>query len=322
MFLEPDSVGLRDAALTHGKIGLALGGGAARGWAHIGVLKRLTEAGLRPDIVVGTSIGAVVGGCYVANKLGVLEEFACGLTRRKIFGLLDFNLTGSGLITGRRLCERLDQHLSELSIEELERRFVAVATELGSGHEVWLSRGRLVEAMCASYALPGVFHPVNINNRWLIDGALVNPIPVSVCRALGARFVIAINLHSDSFGTGTVVPDQGADEDTVLPSDPQAEIGNPAKRSARHLLHRQFFGRGGDGAPGISSVMIDAFNIIQDRVARSRLAGDPPDLIIAPKLPGFGLFEFHRAAEMIKIGEAAAEREISHIQEAVGPIAA
>jgi len=188
------------------KIGLALGGGVARGWAHIGVLRTLEAAGIVPDIVVGTSIGSVVGGCYVANELDELEDFARSLTRRKVLGYLDFNFAGSGLITGKRLNERLDIKLRALEIEKLQRKFVAVATEIGTGHEVWLSRGKLVDAMRASYALPGIFKPVEINGRWLFDGALVNPIPVSVARALGARYVIAVNINADLSGRGSMAP--------------------------------------------------------------------------------------------------------------------
>src|SRR4029078_6580801 len=183
-------------------IGIALGGGAARGWAHIGVLRTLIDAGLEPDIVAGTSIGAVAGACYVTGRLSELEDFAGGLPRRRVFGFLDFNFAGSGLITGQRLSSRLESHLREFNIEGLERKFVAVATELGTGHEVWLNKGSLVNALRASFSLPGIFRPVQLNGRWLIDGALVNPIPVSVCRALGARIVIAVNLSNDVFSKG------------------------------------------------------------------------------------------------------------------------
>ncbi|MEQ1616439.1 MAG: patatin-like phospholipase family protein [Hyphomicrobiaceae bacterium] len=294
------------------KIGLALGGGAARGWAHIGVLRALHDAGIHPDIVAGTSIGAVVGGCYVADKLGELEEFARELTRRKVFGYLDFNLTGSGLINGQRLCTRLEQHLGDASIEQFDRPFTAVATEIGTGHEVWLSRGGMVNAMRASYALPGIFKPVNINNRWLFDGALVNPVPVSVCRALGARYVIAVNLNADMFGRGTVM----ANPDVAGHHPPVAEVAEePAPssgRSVRGLIKDQLFGKG-EGAPGISTVMVDAFNIVQDRIARSRLAGDPPDVLINPRLSGIGLFDFHRAEELIERGHLAARREVEDI---------
>jgi NTE family protein len=251
-------------------IGIALGGGAARGWAHIGVLRTLIDAGLEPDIVAGTSIGAVAGACYVTGRLSALEDFAGGLTRRRVFGFLDFNFAGSGLITGQRLSSRLESHLEGFTIEGLERKFVAVATELGTGHEVWLNKGSLVNALRASFSLPGIFRPVKVNGRWLIDGALVNPIPVSVCRALGARIVIAVSLSSDTIGKGSVIHNQ---EVFAEPSLPVEDMQLPGKngRAAIHLLHRQVFGWG-NGTPGISAVMMDAINITQDRIARSRLS--------------------------------------------------
>ena len=298
------------------KIGLALGGGSARGWAHIGVLRALNAAGIHPDIIAGTSIGAVVGGCYVAGELGALEQFARELTRRKVLGFLDFNFSGSGLINGQRLCDILNRQLKGITIEAMEKRFVAVATEIGTGHEVWLSHGRLVDAMRASYALPGIFRPVPINGRWLFDGALVNPIPVSVCRALGARYVIAVNLAADSCGRGTVVPHLEAGPPEVeMPPEPEREDGLIVRngRAMKKLLQRQIFGRT-DNGPGISRVMMEAFNIVQDRIARSRLAGDPPDTVISPRLPAFGLFDFHRAEALIDCGVAAANREIGDIK--------
>ena len=295
------------------KIGLALGGGAARGWAHIGVLKALLNAGIKPDIIAGTSIGAVVGGCYSAGHLDDLEAFARELTPRRIFGYLDFNLAGTGLINGQRLCDRLDKHLGEQRIEDLNTRFTAVATEIGTGHEHWLSRGRLVDAVRASYALPGIFKPVRINGRWLFDGALVNPIPVSVCRALGARYVIAVNLNFDILGRGSIVPVPSLDHDTdETDFDIAPEPVMPEKKGVRALLQRQVFG-GRDGAPGVSTVMVDAFNIVQDRIARSRLAGDPPDAMITPRLHDVGLFDFHRANDLIERGMTATNRQLDDI---------
>jgi NTE family protein len=300
--------------MAHGKIGLALGGGVARGWAHIGVLRALAKAGIRPDIVAGTSIGAVVGGCYIAGRLDSLEDFARELTRRKVLGYLDLNLAGSGLISGQRLVQRLEQDLGDSAIETFTQRFTAVATEVGTGVEVWLSRGRLVDAMRASYALPAIFKPVNIGGRWLFDGALVNPIPVAVCRALGARYVIAVNLNAD------VLARPGAHQDVEALSTDKTDEETPIKgkngRAMRKLLQRQLFGRD-DSGPGISAMMIDAFNIVQDRIARSRLAGDPPDVIINPRLSGIGLFDFHRADELIARGVSAAEREIEDISREV-----
>lgn len=294
------------------KIGLALGGGAARGWAHIGVLRALRKAGIVPDIIAGTSIGAVVGACDVTGHLDELESFARELTtRRRVLGYLDFNLSGTGLITGHRLGERLHKHLGDIKIEDLPRRFTAVATEIGTGHEVWLSRGSLVDAVRASYALPGVFRPVKVDGRWLFDGALVNPIPVSVCRALGARYVIAVNLNIDISNRGTI-----SNVNQMPGTDLEMEEAPPVTGSngiaVRRLLQRQILGKG-DDVPGISTVMVDAFNIVQDRIARSRLAGDPPDAMISPRLHGIGLFDFHRADELIARGETAAKREVDDL---------
>ncbi len=300
------------AKMGTGKIGLALGGGVARGWAHIGVLRALLKAGIQPDIIAGTSIGAVVGGCYAAGHLDQIEDFARSLTRRRVFGFLDFNLSGTGLINGQRLCDRLDQHMGHRNIEDLDRRFTAVATEIGTGHEVWLSRGRIVDAVRASYALPGIFKPVKIDGRWLFDGALTNPIPVSVCRALGARYVIAVNLNVDFSSRGTAGAGIGLDAAFAEPEPEPKPVTGKNGVAMRRLLQRQIFGKG-DDAPGISTTVVDAFNIVQDRIARSRLAGDPPDAMITPKLHGVGLFDFHRADEVIHRGEVAAQREIEDL---------
>ncbi|MDQ8697222.1 patatin family protein [Hyphomicrobium sp. LHD-15] len=302
---------IANATANKVKIGLALGGGAARGWAHIGVLRALNKAGIKPDIIAGTSIGAVVGACDVTGHLNELEDFARELTRRRVLGYLDFNLSGTGLITGHRLGERLHKHLGDTRIEDLPRRFTAVATEIGTGHEVWLSRGSLVEAVRASYALPGMFRPVKVDGRWLFDGALVNPIPVSVCRALGARYVIAVNLNIDISNRGTISninPMPGSD----LEMDETPPVTGKNGIAVRRLLQRQILGKG-DDVPGISTVVVDAFNIVQDRIARSRLAGDPPDSMISPRLHGIGLFDFHRAEELIARGETAAKREIEDL---------
>ncbi len=186
-------------------IALALGGGAARGWAHIGVLRALDEAGIEINMIAGTSIGALVGGCYLAGKLDALEEFARSLTKRRIFGLLDFKLGGNGLFGGMRLTARLHEHLDGLTFADLPKPLVCVAAEIRTGHEIWLSEGSLIDAMRASYALPGVFEPVICNGRVLVDGALVNPVPVSVCRAYEQPLVVAVNLHYDLFGRAAVI---------------------------------------------------------------------------------------------------------------------
>jgi NTE family protein len=293
------------------KVGLALGGGAARGWAHIGILKRLNAAGIVPDIVAGTSIGALAGGCYVAGKLTELEAFARSLTKRSLFTLLDISLRGSSLIGGRKLTVLLDEDLMNERIENMSRKFAAVATELKTGHEVWLTKGSLVDAMRASYALPGVFTPVRLGGRWLIDGAFVNPVPVSVCRAFGADLVIAVALHAENFGRGSIIPDHGSSEEEMLARKSDDRIEHIAATADR-LMRRKLLGET-DGTPGFARVMAEAFNITQDRIARARMAGDPPDVLITPKLPGIGLFEFHRAAEAIAAGWEAADKALADI---------
>jgi NTE family protein len=304
------------------KIGLALGGGAARGWAHIGVLKSLIANGIVPDVIAGTSMGALIGGVWAAGKLDQLEEWAVAINKRRILGLMDFRLGGAGLIAGARLADLLVGNLGAIAIEDLPIRFAAIATETGTGHEIWLTQGNLTEAMRASYALPGIFSPVKIAGRWLIDGALVNPIPVSAARALGARVVIAVNLNADAFGRGTVIQNNGTeDREEVAVTVARKENNFGSIFRVDRLIRRQFFGEPTSNGPsGISSVMIDAFNITQDRIARSRLAGDPPDVMISPKLGNVGLFEFHNAKRAIQLGEEATERALGELNDAVSAL--
>lgn len=299
-------------------IGLALGGGAARGFAHIGVMRTLLEHGIVPDVIVGTSIGAVVGGCYAAKQLEALETWARSLTTlRSVLGYLDFSLSGSGLIGGGRLAQQLIEALKDTRIEDLHPlRFAAIATEFNTGHEIWLTHGRIVDALRASYALPGIFKPVKIAGRWLVDGALVNPVPVSAARALGARLVIAVNLNSDLFGRGTIITDYGTDEsDEAPPPTPSQGLRGlfGGKSSVRQLL-------GSREQPGIPTVMVEAFNVMQDRITRARLAGDPPDVQIAPKLGPIGWFDFQHGAEAIEIGAEAARRSLETIDEAIAAL--
>jgi NTE family protein len=310
-----DKVGL--GSVRRPVIGLALGGGAARGFAHIGIVRALIAHGIVPNVVVGTSIGAVVGGAYAAGQLDALEEWARSLQPRNILGYLDIRLNGSGLIGGDKLATQLEGALGQTLIEDLPLKFASVATEVRTGHEIWLTHGRIVDAMRASYALPGIFAPVLVGDRWLVDGALVNPVPVSAARALGAEIVIAANLSSDVFTHSTTIYSHGA---SAPVPEPVIEVAPPKRGlgrlfSAERTVKREFFG--GGGRPGISTVMVDAFNIMQDRITRARLAGDPPDLLISPRVGQIGWFDFHRADDLIAYGTRAAERAIVSIQEAI-----
>ena len=292
-------------------IALALGGGVARGWAHIGVLRAIDEAGIEIKMIAGTSIGALVGGCYLAGKLDELQDFALSLTPRRMIGFLDITLGGSGLISGRKLAERMAEHLGDTRIEDLPKPLVCVATEINTGHEIWLTKGPMIDAIRASYALPGIFEPVTIGKRVLVDGALVNPVPVAVCRAFEADAAVAVNLSSDVFGRGTVVRDGGVDLDEVPVEAPEV------KTNLRGFGDSAILRLG--KALGVTGIMVESFNIIQDRIARSRLAGDPPDMSISPKVGDIGLAEFHRADEAIELGYKAAQLEIHRLEQLAKP---
>jgi len=315
-----DKVGL--GSIRRPVIGLALGGGAARGLAHIGIVRTLIAHGIVPNVVVGTSIGAVVGGAYATGQLDTLEEWARKLQPRNLLGYLDIRLNGSGLIGGDKLAAQLEAAIGPILIEDLPMKFATVATEVRTGHEIWLTHGRMVDAMRASYALPGIFSPVLVGDRWLVDGALVNPVPVSAARAFGAEIVIAANLSSDIFAHSTTIYSHGPAAEVTVAVAPETMIEAAAPKrgfgrlfSAERTMKREFFGSA--GRPGISSVMVDAFNIMQDRITRARLAGDPPDLLISPRVGEIGWFDFHRADDLIAHGTRAAERAIDSIQEAI-----
>lgn len=316
-----DSAEAPPAPSNRRRIGLALGSGMARGWAHIGVLRALQRLGFHFDIVAGCSIGALVGGAYLANKLDTLEAWALSLNKMKIVRFLDFKVRSGGLIGGERLLNEIRQHIGEIDIKSLRTPYVAVATDLVTGHEIWLQEGGLAEAMRASFSLPGVFPPVRREGRWLLDGALVNPVPVSACRALGADMVIAVNLNADIIGKvrrpGAEIPTAaGFDLIQLIESTKELE----SKISVMDNLTRRIFRRDYEG-PSLFGVMTASLNIMQDRITRSRLAGDPPDVHIAPRLGHIGLLEFDRAEEIIREGEAAVERKQHELADALGVLA-
>jgi len=303
------------------KIGLALGSGSARGWSHIGVIRALEKQGIRPDIVAGTSIGALVGGAYMVDRLNSLEEWVRTLERMDILRLLDYGLSGGGFMRGEKLMEAIGQRVSDVDIEDLPRRFAAVATDLNSGREIWLNQGSLLEAVRASIALPGLFAPVNRDGRWLMDGGLVNPVPVSLCRAMGADVVIAVNLNGDiigrNFDTRSMPTDRPSAED--LPknddetsgSDMMTRIVGRLKSGLRVRVDRLISSAASSretSEPGLFDVLAGSVNVVQDRITRSRMAGDPPDILINPRLAHIRLMEFDRAAEAIVGGEKAVER--------------
>lgn len=301
--------------LPHPPIGLALGSGLARGFAHIGALRALNRNGIYPTIIAGSSMGALVGGCYLAGKLDEFEDWALSLTRRGVLSHLDFTVLSSGLIGGKKIEKLLNTHFGDLIIEDLEYPLVTIASDLVTGHEVWLRKGNFVDAVRASFALPGVFPPVEINHRYLVDGALVNPVPVSPCQALGARLTIAIDVNADLIGKSAKPGDKFQ---TITGFDllSEKQLAKADSNIFRRSILRRLFQRQPD-APSLFGVMFSALNIIQDRLTRSRLAGDPPDVHVKPQIGHIGLLEFEKAKEIIQTGDDAVEAMIPDIRAAM-----
>ncbi|MEW7864308.1 patatin-like phospholipase family protein [Aeromonas diversa] len=275
------------------RLGLALGSGAARGWAHIGVIRALERMGIRPDLVAGCSIGSFVGAAYAAGELGRLEEWVRGFTRLQVVSLLDPALSG-GLFRGDKVFGTAAGYLGDPVIEQLPLPFGCVATELDTGREIWLQQGALRQVVRASCGMPGLLTPTRYNERWLVDGAVVNPVPISLARAMGAEVVIAVNLNADMHQPWADEPDE--------------------VRGVGALA--QWFGRGETLAtPGMWSVMSGSINIMQERITRARMAGDPPEVQLTPRLGSFSILDFHRAAEAIAEGEACVERQRPQLEE-------
>ena len=296
------------------KIGLALGSGASRGWSHIGIIKALLQAGIEPDIVCGTSVGAMIGSSYLVGKLEYLENWVLGSSRKDVLKFFKVQLTGPGFVDKDRLGRFLNQYAAgeEHSIENLPKPFAAIATDLANGREVWFQEGGLTEAIRASMALPGLFSAVRHHHRWLVDGGLVNPVPVSTCRALGADIVIAVNLNSDVIGRHERKKPEptSARKKGVLQNLKQTTL----EYSSSILTDNDKQ----DGAPGKFASITRSINIVQDRITRSRMAGDPAEVVISPRLAHIGLLEFHRAAEAIEEGEACVQTMLEDIRKVTG----
>jgi NTE family protein len=300
--------------MTRPRIGLALGSGSARGWSHIGVIDALAEAGIEPDIVSGTSIGSLVGAAYVAGRLTALREWAMAATWREIVGLMDVRLSGGGLIDGKQIVAFLRGLGIGHPIESYAKKYAAVATDLVTGRETWLQSGPIHEVVRASIALPGIFSPARIGDKWLVDGGLSNPVPVSVCRALGADVIIAVNLNGDLVGrrfesepeppamaVRAPVPNESLGR--MLRHLPEA-LREQATQMIPRLLPQE------SSTPGYFDVIVNSINIMQDHITRTRLAGEPPHVMLVPRLRDIELLEFNRANDAIAEGRACVEHAL------------
>ncbi|QCG87869.1 patatin-like phospholipase family protein [Azospirillum sp. TSH100] len=307
------------------KIGLALGSGAARGWAHIGVLRALEEVGIKPDIICGTSIGAAVAAAYLTDQLDELQAWAQKMGWLGMLGIIDLTFRRGGLVAAEKAFGRFDNERSNVLIEDLPMPFATVATDLSTGREMWLRDGPLMSAVLASAAMPGLFPAVRRDHHLLVDGALVNPVPVSLCRALGADVVVAVNLNSElsplgrpnGRGNGKAVSakapepvvaggDAGSPALSHLTSQISTWLGRKPSRRTQFLADQIDDAHAHRQMPNALEVMAGSIDIMQDRITRSRLAGEPPDVLIAPRLAHIGILEFDRAAEAVEIGHAAA----------------
>ncbi|SIQ88593.1 NTE family protein [Shewanella morhuae] len=309
------------ASGTAPTVGIALGSGAAKGWAHIGVLNGLAAMGVKPDKVAGCSIGALVGAAYAHEHLPELEQWVRGFSSWDVLGLMDIRWRKGGLIGGDKVFDVLHARIGDVDIEKLSRPFAAVATDLYSGQEIWFTEGDLRQAVRASCSMPGILAPVRQGERWLVDGAVVNPVPVSMSRAMGVDVVIAVDLYGYHSGRVQALPVNMSSQKI-----PAASVEIPARQETGFM---DLFARGRDyvsnltdkfslgtkSNPGMIAVMSQSMGILEQRHKRARLMGDPPDICIVPEVGNIGTMEFHRADEAIAAGEAAVEK-VAHLIEA------
>ncbi len=291
------------------KIGLALGSGSSRGWAHIGIIKALADLGIRPDIVCGTSIGAVVGASYLSNNLENLEEWACSLTKFEIAKFFEINMSLNGFIDTQRLHHFLNKYVAADSavIEDFSKQYAAVATDLETGKEIWLTKGSVLEAVWSSVSLPGLFPAIKTNDRWLVDGGLVNPVPVSTCRALGADIVIAVDLNGDIVGKHF--------KKSTLPKKKSGMVGKINDLVREYTPSIFDMGENSETPPNLFDAIASSINITQDRITRSRMAEDPPDILLSPKLSRIKPLEFYRAREAIDEGRKCVQNKLIEIND-------
>jgi NTE family protein len=308
--------------MTRPRIGLALGSGSARGWSHIGIIDALAEAGIEPDIVCGTSMGAFVGGAYIAGRLNELRQWAESATWREVAALLDVRLAGGGLISGKLIVDLLHQFGMTGAIESYPKRYAAIATDLVTGREIWLQDGPIDQAVRASIALPGIFSPARIGDKWLVDGGLSNPVPVSLCRAIGADVIIAVNLNSDLLGRRfqSEPAPPAATEPPTLPTEfisrLLAQLPHGLREQAATIAPRLL--RHEPAGLGYFEVLANSINIMQDHITRARLAGEPPHVMLLPRLRHITLMEFNRAKEAIAAGRLCVEQALPTIRRLIG----
>lgn len=311
---------------TKPRIGLALGSGSSRGWAHIGVINALTEHGIEPDVITGCSIGALVGAAYVTGHLGELEKWVGSLNRLDVARFFEISSSFNGFVNKDKFHKFLNRYVcaDEAQIGALDKSFAAVSTDLATGTEVWFSKGALIEAVWASISLPGLFPAIRHKNRWLVDGGLVNPVPISTCRSLGADVVIAVNLNGDIAGKHFKHMAPKSEKAEVQAAEVHEDEGwmDTITRTVREYSYNLFVNHknGRDDTPNLFDSIAGSINITQDRITRFRIAADPPDILINPDVSQIGLLEFHRGREVITEGARAVEKMLPEIRQLLGSV--
>ena len=287
------------------QVTLVLGGGAARGLAHIGVIRVLEEEGFIISAITGTSMGALVGGIYAAGKLDKYTDWVTSLTKKDVIQYLDVSFRAkSGILKGDLIMEALRDFVGDVSIESLTIPFLAVATDLTARKEVWITRGKLFDAIRASISVPGVFTPHRFAGRWMVDGGLLNPVPVTPAAQTLAGVTIAV----DVTGPRSANP-FGQIETRELEQPPQLR-----KKIEEFLVSIQnYLGTEAsqeDDQPALSDVLINSFETMQETLSRYKLAANPPDLLISIPKNICAAHEFFRASELIEAGAWWARRAL------------
>ena len=316
----------KDNAAFPKKIGLALGSGSARGWAHIGVIKALSEAGIKIDYVAGTSIGSIVGAALALGKMNELEDFARQLDWKQIVSFLDVTFPRSGIIDGEKLTDFFRSHLKDVNIEDLPLPYRAVATDYATGREHILDKGDLIAAIRASISIPGIFTVVRKDGSFLLDGGLVNPVPVSVVKDMGADYVIAVDLNHGLLDYNSLEykrdPDYSQPEgQTDQPQGPRWKIvrdladklneaTSPAVSQVRRWMQK-------DPAPNIFDVLTTSINIMEAEITTTKLSANPPDLLVKPRLAHISLLEFNRADETIAEGYQETIKQVKNLKDVI-----
>ncbi len=287
------------------KVGIALGGGGAKGLAHIGVLKVLEAHGIVPDLVAGTSIGALIGALYLLRgDIHAVEAYALGFENSNLYPHLVPRPSSSGIISEKRIQAFLHGIFGSQRIEDLDRPFFCPAADIRSGREVMFGRGSLQQAVRASISVPVIFKPVRLRRSYLVDGGLLNPVPVDVLKKNGSGFTIAVNVITPRPLRPRRLNKANVKEKLLL-----ARLDN--------YLSRKLVSGRPDREPNVIETFLATMEFMQQKLIAARLRNDAPDATIHVETADFKFFEFYRPAAIIRRGEAAARREIDDVLESL-----